>query len=275
MAEPDIVTTRRRVAVLLGSGSSCRRVLDALLPLLENEEGVELEGVFLEESELDAAAGLPFVREVCRLTLTVRDFRPSDARRTAAARLREAQRYLADTATQMGAAHSIRSARGPALRLLRETLESSDITFFEPARLSALRLLGGDDRPGPARRRVAVVIDQPASAASLVRTAWELARRRPERVAILLSPAAAKDAAKIDNMLPGGRRIVDRLEDHSMAAVIAAAKRVGAGALVLPASEALLAGDNLRALQEELSCPVVVVRQPDAVRASDDQQPSA
>lgn len=264
MAEPNTVTARRRVAVLLGSGSSCRRVLDALLPLLESEEGLELEGVFLEEPELDAAAGLPFVREVCRLTLTVRDFRPSDARRTAAARLREAQRYLEDTATRMGVAHTIRSARGPAVRLLLEALASSDMTFFEPVRVSALQLMGGEDHPGPARRRVAVVIDEPASAGRLARTAYELAQRRPEQVAILLSPAAARDASRIGSVLAGalprGRRIVDRLEDDSVGAIIAAAKRIRAGALVLPASDALLGEDSLRALRDELSCPVVIVR---------------
>jgi hypothetical protein len=265
MAEERTRVTGRRIAILLGTGSSCSRVLDALLPLLERETGADLLGVFVEEAELQAAAELPFVKELCRLTSSVREFQASDARRELARRMRDAHSRFEIAASRTGASHSFRSARGPVLNLLRETVTSSDITFFEPLRVSALTLLQAEERRQPARRRVAVVIGDARSAPAALRTAFELAQRRPERMAVLLTAAAAKDAQRIElaltDTLPPGRRLVDQLPDDTIGSVIAATRRLGAGCLVLTASAALLEGNALQALRVELSCPVVVVRQ--------------
>jgi hypothetical protein len=132
-------------------------------------------------------------------------------------------------------------------------------------RVSALTLLQAEERRQPARRRVAVVIGDAQTAPAALRTAFELAQRRSERMAVLLTATAAKDAQQIElaltDTLPTGRRMVDQLPDDTIGSVIGATKRLGAGCLVLTASAALLEGDALQALRAELSCPVVVVRQ--------------
>ncbi|MCJ7815332.1 MAG: hypothetical protein MUP31_04685, partial [Xanthomonadales bacterium] len=69
---PEKVT--RRVSVILGPGGSSRNLLDAVLPLLGRDKTIEMQGVFLEEAELKHAAELPFVKELCRVTFSVREF---------------------------------------------------------------------------------------------------------------------------------------------------------------------------------------------------------
>lgn len=264
MREADTLTARRRISVLFGCGTSSREMLEALLPLLEREPGADLLGLWVEESDLEAAADLPFVKEFCRLTLSVREFHASDARRELARRMREAQAHLERAASRTGASSAMRNVRGPVLALLRDTVTSSDITYFEPPRATALTHFRVTVRP--ARRRVAVVLTGEAEAKGLLQAAFELARRRTDHLAVLLTPSAAEQADRVEQqlaeVLPRGRRLVDRLPDDTLGAVIDAVQRLGAGCLVLPASDALLDPDALRLLRERLSCPVVVVRTP-------------
>lgn len=264
MREAGTLTVRRRISVLLGCGTSCRAVLEALAPLLEREPGADLLALLVEDSELEAAAELPFVKELSRLTSSAREFQASDARRELARRMRDAQSHLELAASRVGASPSLRNVRGSVLALLREALASSDITFFEPLRASTLMRLQAE--PRPPLRRIAVVLTATLQDRGVLEAAFELAQRRPERLALLLTPVAAEHAEHIEQdiarTLPRARRLVDRLPDDTVGAVIAAVQRLGAGCLVLPASESLLETDALRLLRERLSCPVVVVRPP-------------
>ena len=66
-------TATQQIAVVLGAISSGQPVLDILAQLLGKDAGIELHGVFIEDEELQKAAALPLVNELCRLTLTVRE----------------------------------------------------------------------------------------------------------------------------------------------------------------------------------------------------------
>ena len=64
----------RRIAVILGTGGSGRNLLNLVMPLLARDREIEMQGVFLEEAEVQHAAELPFVKELCRVTFSVREF---------------------------------------------------------------------------------------------------------------------------------------------------------------------------------------------------------
>ena len=105
----------RRIAVILGSGGSGRSLLDLVLPLLSRGREVEMHGVFLEEAEVRHAAELPFVKELCRVTFSVREFNSDHFERALALRMRTARRALAVLARRTGVMHSFRNVRGPAI----------------------------------------------------------------------------------------------------------------------------------------------------------------
>ena len=77
----------RRVAVILGTGGSGRKLLDLVLPLLLRDREIEMHGVFLEEAEVQHAAELPFVKELCRVTFSVREFTSDQFERSLALRM--------------------------------------------------------------------------------------------------------------------------------------------------------------------------------------------
>ena len=104
---PEKVT--RRVAVILEAGGSSRNLLDVVLPLLGRDKAVEMQGVFLEEAELRHAADLPFVKELCRVTFSVREFNSDQFERALALRMRTAQRALSVLAKRAGVTHSFRN----------------------------------------------------------------------------------------------------------------------------------------------------------------------
>ena len=74
MAAKPTEKSTRRIAVILGSGGSGRNLMDLVLPLLVRDREVEMQGVFVEEAEVQHAAELPFVQELCRVTFSVREF---------------------------------------------------------------------------------------------------------------------------------------------------------------------------------------------------------
>jgi len=152
---PEKVT--RRVTVILEVGGSSRNLLDVVLPLLGPDKAVEMQGVFLEEAELKHAADLPFVKELCRVTFSIREFNSDQFERALALRMRTAQRALSVLAKRAGVAHSFRNVRGSAISLLVETANQSDITIFKPARMMAAAM---SPRPYkmPAQLRISPVV---------------------------------------------------------------------------------------------------------------------
>ena len=255
----------RRVAVILGTGSSGRRLLELVLPLLTRDREIEMHGVFLEEAEVQHAAELPFVKELCRVTFSVREFTSDQFERSLALRMRTAQRALSVLARRTGVAHSFRNVRGPALRLLRETAAISDITVFEP-----IRQLGTTvSRPlrGQARQpKVIVVISDLEGGRPALLAAGQLADGRSGRVSVLVTGAAGGDLRLVSQLCeetlagrPGSLRRVPT--EGGVAALIDAAHTEGAALFVIAATDELLEPATLQLLRECLRCPVCLVRQ--------------
>jgi hypothetical protein len=254
----------RRIAVILGAGRSGRRLLDLVLPLVARDRDVEMQGVFLEEAELQHAAELPFVKELCRVTFSVREFTSDQFERALALRMRSAQRALELLARRIGVQHSFRNVRGPALRLLIETASVSDVTVFEPARMLA------PPAPSPARirprpRRVVAAVGEPAAGRKALLAAMHLADGDASRLSVLAAPELAQDPAVMETLFrsvareqPLRVRLVPA--EAGIRGLVDAAHAEGAALFVVAATDDLLQAPNLQVLRERLRCPICLVR---------------
>ncbi|MDT8320361.1 MAG: hypothetical protein RQ826_07520 [Xanthomonadales bacterium] len=253
--------TGRRVVVILGTGGSGRKLVEMALPLLGKD--IRMEGVFLEEAGLQQAASLPFVKELCRLTFTEREFHSADLERDLARRIRSARRLVEDMAGRAGVGHSFRNVRGPAVRLLRETVFASDITIFEPLR-SFVSTLETPRQSPRAPVRLVVAVSEPVSGAAALLAAARLAHGSARRFSVLLTARAARDRERFEELaarvLPEETVYLRVLPGDDVATIISAIRRETPAMLVLGATETLLAGDALRLLREQLRCPICLVR---------------
>lgn len=254
----------RRVAVILGTGRSGRNLLDLVLPLLARDREVEMQGVFLEEAEVQHAAELPFVKELCRVTFSVREFNSDHFERALTLRMRTARRALAVLAKRTGVPHSFRNVRGPAVRLLQEAAADSDITVFEPARIIAAAV-GPPVHPARRPQHIVVALADLESSPGVLAAAAHLATSRSSVITALAGPGVGGDEARFSHIWhdvlprrPLRLRVVPA--DGDILALIDAAHREGATLFVAAATEEFLKPATLHALRERLRCPVCLVR---------------
>ena len=260
---PD--TVPRKIAVILGMGGSGEPLLDVLRLLLGNDSEIDLQGVFIEDNELQRAAALPFVKELCRLTLSVREFHSDQFERAVTLRTRTARRVIAELAQNMGVPHTFRNIRGSMVSLLQETARSADITVFEPLRMFAAAPVSQRVQTRPSPQRIVVAIDDLTTGADALIAATLLAEGEMRKISVLLSATAPaeQDALirMVSKLLPAVPDRILLLPEPGMQNLIAAARAEGASMLVLPASEEMLKPGSLRLLQQQLRCPICLVRQ--------------
>jgi len=255
---PEKVT--RRVAVILGPGGSSRNLLDVVAPLLGKDRALEMHGVFIEEAELRHAAALPFVKELCRVTFSVREFNSDQFERVLALRMRTAQRALELLARRAGVAHTFINIRGSADRLLRETVGQSDITIFEPSGALAVSISAGHLK---SRRIVVYIKDEETSGAVLV-AALQLAGGDPSRVSVLLDPgintAQPVLEQKMRSIFPSRPGRIRPLADSGTVTLTHSARVENPGMLVLSADGESTSPEFLSDLRKRLRCPICLVR---------------
>ena len=255
---PETVT--RRIAVVLGISGKDQPLLDTLQPLLFKDKEINLQGVFIEDDELQRVADLPFVKELCRLTLSVREIHSARFERISALRTRTARRAIAGLAQRMGVPHTFLRVRGSTVSLLRETVYSADMTIFEPLRTFAAPPVYSHRL----RQRVVVAVDDLVMGAEALIAATLLVEGEMHRVSILLTATAKVklDALNrmISDLLPADPARVLLLPGSGIQYLIAAARAERADMLVLGASEELLKPESLRVLLEQLRCPICLVR---------------
>lgn len=258
-------TGARRVAVVLGTSRSGRALLEALRPLLGQNTGVNLQGVFIVDEALQRAAALPFAKELCQLTLNVKDLHGAGLESSVSMRTRSAHRAIAGFAQSMGVSYTFQDLRGPTINLLQRTAHAADVTLFEPLHLFVTMSALPAGRPREQRRRVVAAIDSMATAARTLAAASLLAEGELDRVSILLADATRARQDALDDMISrslGARpsRVLS-LPGTGTQYLITAVRSEGAALLVLGASDELLEPGFLRSLRERLSCPVCLVRQ--------------
>lgn len=260
MTPPDPAADRggkRRVAVILGSRGSGRVLLDLLQPLLRRDHDIEVQGVFVEEAEVQYAAELPFVQELCRVTFNVREFTSAQFEKALALRMRTARQALDVLARRTGVRHSFRSVRGPALGLLRETADRSDITVFEPVWSVGAGLTGATRRP-----HVVAVITDAQTGDEVMHTAGMLAGGGQQCLSTVLFPLKRLESGEVNNLARTfmGARPVQAVIDGDVGSLVSTVRGMGASLVVLPVTQELVDARVLRKLRDGLNCPVCLVR---------------
>jgi len=253
----------RRIAVILGPGGSSRNLLDMVTPLLGQDRALEMQGVFIEEAELRHAAALPFVKELCRVTFSVREFNSDQFERVLALRMRTAQRALELLAKSAGVAHTFHNVRGAAEHLLIETVSQSDITIFEPSGTLAASMSAGTPASLHSRRILVHIADAEAPSAALI-AALQLAGGDMRRLSILLDPRVTRDLPKLErrmqSILPSRPGRMRTLADSEPGSLMAAVRTESPGMLVLSATGESISAEFLADLRKRLRCPICLVR---------------
>lgn len=251
-----------RIAVILGPGGASRELMGQLQPLLATDRDIEIQGVFVEEAAVQRAAGLPFVKELCRVTFAVREFDNDRFEQALTLRTRTARKALAVLADHAGVSHSFRKVRGPALSMLGEAVSESDITVFEPARL---RIAAAVTSPaGMQRRRIAALISDVESAGEVLRTAVSLAEQDTRKISVLLMPGRGVDT---DDLLdcsrelltgsPANVRLIGFGDNDKLALTL---RELLVSILIAPAIDEMINEKMLGFFKEQVRCPVCLVR---------------
>jgi hypothetical protein len=255
--------TVQRVAVILSAAGSERGLLALLEPLFASGGQFEVQGVFLEDAEASHAANLPFIKEVCRVTYTVREFTSDQFEHNLALRVRTARRAFAVVADRSGLAHSFRNVRGPGIQLLRDAAATADITVFEPAHLRISGLIRAVPGRHP-QRRIAALVSDAASAPPVLRAALQLAAGDSRDITVMLAPGDGAETTEllglVHDALPRKPAAMRFLKGDEIDAMCLAARELGATMAVLSAHRALEPREAFQLLRARMPCPVCLVR---------------
>jgi len=264
---PEIV--RRRITVILDVGGSGKPLLEMLPSLLGERGDIDLDTVIVEDEAQRRAAELPFVRELCRLTISEREFGIAELERANALREQKLKKALAEVTDRSGAVYSLRSVRG-AENLLKKLAAASNITMLEPFRGFRHGLVSWAIPSAGVRRHIVVAIDDWSSGTEALMVAALLAKGDAGRICVLLAGSAAiaggerMDTRQVSDALSAAPARINVLAEPGLQALISATLREHAAALVLGATEDLLRPESLAMLREQLRCPICLVRRPTA-----------
>ena len=257
-------TATQQIAVVLGALSSGQPVLDMMRQLLATGAGVELHGVFIEDEELQQAAALPLVNELCRLTLSVREINGARFDRVIALRRRTARKMFEGLAQRRGVSHTFRTAHGSIVSLLQETIHTSNVTIFEPIRQLSSSAIGQPMRSRLTARRIVVVVDDFDTGKEALHTVALLTKGRPDRFSILLRAQNMAELHAMEQLvresLPNRPFRLLLLPDREIDSLIASVQSERGDMLVIGATETSLKPELLGSLLNRLECPVCLVR---------------
>ncbi|RMF22573.1 MAG: hypothetical protein D6760_07195 [Deltaproteobacteria bacterium] len=269
----------RRILVALDASEHSLAALEAAAEMAARLRA-ELEGLYVEDSDLLRAASLPFARELSAYGGGRREMSGASMERTLRARAARLRRALEAAAERAGVAWSFRTARGRVARELLSAAEQADMLVVGKAGVATTRRVraGSVARQVVSGARRTVVVLQRGSAIGrpvlvwydgseagrrALRTGARLAESDHRNIGILIPEGAeAKRLAEgartvlAEEGLPS-RAIVVRAD---LGPVLAAMRDARCRTLVLPAPARLDDGRQASSvLLDYIDCPVVLV----------------
>jgi len=250
----------RRIVITLDS-AQVEAVELQRLARLAHRLGAELEGVFVEDSDLLRLSGLGFLREFRPTSQRAERFQAGRIQQELRVMARRAERALAEQAESRGVRWSFRTWRGS---IERELLSGVQADILALMRLGAVAFQ-------PARRRAPELVSayfdgSPESARSL-ETAAELANDNDEiALQVLLAGGPDKAGGELRRQASGilsnhtGTVTFLELDSDTVTAVLDALHESGSTALVMQRDNALLGNTSLRQYLSRLHCPLFLVR---------------
>jgi nucleotide-binding universal stress UspA family protein len=258
----------RRIAVALDASPHSLRGL-AIAAGIAAALNAELEGVFVEDTELLRPAGLPFLREFRIATLRENPLDSERLERDLRAAARGVRAQLERSAAAYGLTWSFRVWRGDLeAEILRAAL---DAELFALARIGRFAPLRRRPRPAPPLGAlgglvVGVLYTAGEGAERALAIGMELRMRHAADLVVILQPQAPADAAILQT------RAVEQLgsnREHTRLVAIggpdatglaAAVRDFGIDLLILDETNPILGRTSLWTSLEALGCPIVIGR---------------
>jgi len=252
--------TRRRIVVTLDSGELDTAELQRLVRLASRLDA-ELEGVFVEDSDVLRLAGFGFLQEYRPVSRSAEVFQAERMQQELRATAKRAERTLADYARRSGVHWQFRVWRGSLERELLAGLEADVLAMM---RLGAVAI---ESRRAPRRSLVSACYDgSPEGERALQTAAWLAADSGEVTLQVLLAPASQADA---DALAGRAGRILDDspvkveyevLAGPDLAALVEALRRSGSSGLVIQRNNRFLESASLRQSLAALHCPLFLVQ---------------
>lgn len=269
----------RRILVAVDASPGSLSALEAAAELAAALEA-ELEGLFVEDTQLIELAGLPLTRQLGRLSASFRRLESREMELQLRVQAAQARQALEQIARRLEVSHRFRVARGTVIDEILQAAREADLVALGRAGWSLRRLLGSTARAvlaqgvgrvlllGEAARLgspVLVLYDggEPAKAALAIAAA--LARRLRGEVRVLVASA---DAARGDALSEEAARLLKEegaagevrwLSSTEAADIGEAVHSLGARTVVLAPGVLGLDAAGLHELLEEIELPVVAV----------------
>jgi len=271
---------RRRLVVALGGGRLAEDMLEAMGELAAAMEA-ELAGLFVEDINLLRLAGLPFARAFSQERPGEQRLETGALEEALRAQARAAERALAAVAARAGVPYSFRVTRGLLESALLEAAQEADLLALGAVRRALLsaqevRIVGRETTeiwqrravrlaPHPAIGPVAVVFTRTSAGPRVLEAAAGLARRNGRPLLVFLVASSEENAAKLKaravQSIPSEQPVRFRtLIAPDLPALIQAVRAAEPCGLVLDAGRELLSRETIQALQEALTCQMLLVR---------------
>jgi len=262
-------TAVRRIAVALDATPHCLPGL-ALATQIAAALSAEIEGVFIEDTELLRMAGLPFLRELRATTLGESTLDKARLQRELRAAARGARAQVERSAGEFGIAWSFRVWRGD---LEADILDAArDAEFFALGRIGRFAPLRRRPKAAPrgipsGSLTIGALFDGTAAATRALATAQALAEHRDAaRLVVILQSGSVADAATLGaaarRQLAGLHERVALVDLGALAATAAGrtAATAGIGLLVVAAANPLLTSPSPWTGLEAFDCPILIAR---------------
>jgi nucleotide-binding universal stress UspA family protein len=282
MNKQESKATIRRILVALDASSHSLAALEAAVELAAKMEA-ELLGLFVEDINLLQLAELPFAQGISYPSAVGQQLDKSSMELALKVKAAQARQALATAAGQLHVRWSFRTVRGYITsEVLEAALEADLLTLGKSSRQLARRGGLGSTAweaiaraPRPVllvqqgvgiKQPVLVVYDGSESAKQALATAADMAQAYGDGLVVLVlahTPNVAqqlKDEAANrlqDKKLRVRYQWLDKPHVQNLTQIIQAEK---GGILVLSSESPLLAGNVIREILEEMTCPVLLVR---------------
>ncbi len=255
-------SARQRIVVTLDISETGRSAL-AVAVRLAAALNAELEGVFVEDTDLLDLAALPFLREIRAHSLVEEAVSAERMQWDLRALARQAERMLIEATAAMGVNFSFRVWRGhAALESLHEQLAADilSLSLAHAGRMRAQRWKPAVTRAAAGIGSVHVLLGAIGQADKTLDVAGRLAGSLGVPIRVLL-PAGSRAPQVLGDKaaeLPGAR--AQFIEFDGVAALAGALRAAGNTVLIAEAGDPLFAETGLGACLSTLACPILILR---------------
>lgn len=255
--------TPLKIFILLGNHNNHHDSLSSAVELAKLMK-CSLQGFYLEDNALLAAAEIPCTREISLWSAQERPMDPVSLQRSLRARAHNAEREFQQIAMKHQIEWSFQTVRGNRLQWILESGSASDILFISGAQRSS-DYASVARQPKPSRAPLALVAAKGSAASTrALRTAVDMANQTGRKLIIIVMGENAGEQKQLDNQLAA------MLEQYAVNTAVSImytaafeltdeARRIAAHMLILPSDIPQLQGEKLRQFMEQLHQPVILV----------------